>query len=162
MDDDRQGRIFFGAILIILGIGLIALQYVEGFSDAVILFLIGGLFVAGYFNPGLHPAGHRFGQGRGKHPSSFWRFRTTRSWGGLCRHLRHRSGVLRQLKLVAADPGADPHRGRALRGKRRLWASGLGWMADHFRVLRPSAPSRRVWVNGSKKGEGSSRGRGTK
>lgn len=49
MDDDRQGRIFFGAILIILGIGLIALQYVEGFNDAVILFLIGGLFVAGYF-----------------------------------------------------------------------------------------------------------------
>ena len=49
MDNERQGRIFFGAILIILGIGLIALQYVEGFGDAMILFLIGGLFVAGYF-----------------------------------------------------------------------------------------------------------------
>jgi hypothetical protein len=50
MDAERRGRIFFGAVLIIVGIGLLALQYVEGFGDAMILFLIGVLLVAGYFH----------------------------------------------------------------------------------------------------------------
>lgn len=48
MEDKRRGNIVLGSILIVLGIGLVALQLFEGFSDAVILFLIGGAFVAGY------------------------------------------------------------------------------------------------------------------
>jgi len=47
-DHQRQGRLFAGAILILLGLGLFALQFVEGLGDAVIFFLIGGAFVAGY------------------------------------------------------------------------------------------------------------------
>jgi hypothetical protein len=48
MEEQRRGQLVLGGILIILGIGLLALQLMEGFGDAVILFLIGGLFVAGY------------------------------------------------------------------------------------------------------------------
>ena len=48
MDDRRHGRLFAGAILILLGLGLFALQFVEGLGAAVIFFLIGGAFVAGY------------------------------------------------------------------------------------------------------------------
>ena len=48
MDERRQGRLFAGAILVLLGLGLFAVQFVEGFGEALILFLIGGAFVAGY------------------------------------------------------------------------------------------------------------------
>ncbi len=48
MNDKRRGNIVLGSILIVLGIGLVALQLFEGFSDAVILFLIGGAFIAWY------------------------------------------------------------------------------------------------------------------
>jgi hypothetical protein len=48
MDDEQRGRVVLGTILIVLGIGLIALQYFEGFGEAVIFFLIGGAFTAGY------------------------------------------------------------------------------------------------------------------
>jgi hypothetical protein len=44
----QDGRLVTGAILIVLGIGLLALQFVQGFGEAVIFFLVGGLFVAGY------------------------------------------------------------------------------------------------------------------
>ena len=48
MEERRQGRLFAGAILVLLGLGLFAVQFVEGFGEALILFLIGGAFVAGY------------------------------------------------------------------------------------------------------------------
>lgn len=48
MSDRRDGRLVTGAILIVLGLGLLALQFVQGFGEAVLFFLIGGLFVAGY------------------------------------------------------------------------------------------------------------------
>ena len=48
MEEQRQRRLMAGAILIVLGIVLFGLQFVEGLGEAVILFLIGGLFVAGY------------------------------------------------------------------------------------------------------------------
>lgn len=48
MDEQSRRQLVLGGILIILGIGLLAIQFLEGFGDAVILFLIGGLFVAGY------------------------------------------------------------------------------------------------------------------
>lgn len=43
-----DGRLIAGAVLIVVGLGLLALQYVEGLSEAVIFFLIGGVFVAAY------------------------------------------------------------------------------------------------------------------
>jgi hypothetical protein len=48
MSEGNRGQLVTGAILILLGVGLLALQFVEGLSEAVILFLIGGVFVAGY------------------------------------------------------------------------------------------------------------------
>jgi hypothetical protein len=70
MDEQRQGRIVVGAILIVLGIGLIVLQLFEGFSDAVFLFLIGGAFVAGYLYKRAYglliPGGILLGLGLGK------------------------------------------------------------------------------------------------
>ncbi len=46
MQNERSSVI--GAILILLGVVLLALQFVEGFGEGVLFFLIGGLFVAGY------------------------------------------------------------------------------------------------------------------
>ena len=48
MDDQTRGRVVLGAILIVLGVGLLALQLFEGFSEAFYLFLIGGAFTAWY------------------------------------------------------------------------------------------------------------------
>jgi hypothetical protein len=48
MENEQRGRVVLGTVLIVLGIGLIALQYFEGFGEAVIFFLIGGAFTAGY------------------------------------------------------------------------------------------------------------------
>ncbi len=48
MNEQNRGQLVTGAILIVLGVGLLALQFLEGFGEAVIFFLIGGAFVAGY------------------------------------------------------------------------------------------------------------------
>ncbi len=48
MDTRNRRSLVSGAILILLGIVLLALQFVEGFGEAVVFFLIGGLFVTGY------------------------------------------------------------------------------------------------------------------
>jgi hypothetical protein len=48
MDDPRQRNLATGAVLILLGVGLFALQILEGPGETVTLFLIGGLFIAGY------------------------------------------------------------------------------------------------------------------
>ena len=48
MNEPNRGQLVTGAILIVLGVGLFALQFAEGLSESVVLFLIGGLFVAGY------------------------------------------------------------------------------------------------------------------
>lgn len=50
MGDRRQGRLFVGVILILLGLGLFATQFVAGLSDAIVLFLLGGAFMAGYLS----------------------------------------------------------------------------------------------------------------
>lgn len=41
-------RTLAGLILIILGLGLFALQLVTGLGDAIVLFIIGSLFIVGY------------------------------------------------------------------------------------------------------------------
>ncbi len=46
---DRSRRIMAGAILVIAGLGLLALQTFEGLSDATVLMFIASLFIAGYF-----------------------------------------------------------------------------------------------------------------
>lgn len=48
MDQKRQRSLTAGAILVVLGLGIFGLQLVEGLGDAVVLFLLGGLFIAGY------------------------------------------------------------------------------------------------------------------
>jgi len=48
MDDKARGRTVLGGLLIVLGIGLFALQFFEGFGEAFYLFLIGGAFTAWY------------------------------------------------------------------------------------------------------------------
>lgn len=49
MNTQDRGRIVAGAVLVLLGIGLFALQFAKGVGEAVILFFIGAAFVAGYF-----------------------------------------------------------------------------------------------------------------
>ena len=49
MDEKNRGRIVAGVVLIFLGLVFLANQFVGGFSDAAILFLIGAVFLAGYF-----------------------------------------------------------------------------------------------------------------
>lgn len=44
----RNRRITAGGILIVVGLGLLGLQVVEGVGDSIWLFLIGTLFIAGY------------------------------------------------------------------------------------------------------------------
>ena len=48
MDEKSQSKITAGAILILLGVGFFALQFMEGFGEAVMFFLIGGAFMVGY------------------------------------------------------------------------------------------------------------------
>lgn len=48
MNTKDQKQITTGAILILLGIGFFALQFLQGFGAAVVIFLIGGVFVVGY------------------------------------------------------------------------------------------------------------------
>ncbi|HEV8636968.1 MAG TPA: hypothetical protein VG370_22335 [Chloroflexota bacterium] len=49
MMEPGGNRALAGAVLIVLGLGLFALQIVGGLGDAVVLFLIGGVFVFFYF-----------------------------------------------------------------------------------------------------------------
>lgn len=49
MINTSQGRLAAGAILIVVGLILLASQLVEGLADHVWTLLIGGLFVTGYF-----------------------------------------------------------------------------------------------------------------
>lgn len=69
MNEGTQRQVVTGAILILLGIGIFALQFLEGFSEAVVLFLIGGAFIAAYLyfrNYGLLvPGGILMGLGLG-------------------------------------------------------------------------------------------------
>ncbi len=70
MNDSNRSRVTTGGILIVLGLGLFALQFIEGLGSAVILFLIGGVFVAVYlFNRAygfLIPGGILLGLGLGQ------------------------------------------------------------------------------------------------
>jgi len=69
MSEGNQRQIATGAILILIGVGLLALQFLEGFGEAVLFFVIGGGFVAAYLyfrNYGLLiPGGILMGLGLG-------------------------------------------------------------------------------------------------
>ena len=69
MSERSQRQVATGAILILIGVGLFALQFLEGFGEAVVFFLIGGVFVAAYLyfrNYGLLiPGGILLGLGLG-------------------------------------------------------------------------------------------------
>lgn len=47
--EERRGGIVAGAILILIGVAALAHQLIGGFGDSLILFAIGGAFLAGYF-----------------------------------------------------------------------------------------------------------------
>ena len=49
MDETTRRRVTAGAILIVIGIALLALQLVQGFGEWIVLILIGGVFVTAYF-----------------------------------------------------------------------------------------------------------------
>jgi len=49
MNSKKSSAVVIGTALILAGIGILAVQFLEGISDAVILFIIGGVFIAGYF-----------------------------------------------------------------------------------------------------------------
>jgi hypothetical protein len=49
VDQTTRRRITAGAILIVIGIALLALQLTKGWGEWIILLLIGGLFIAAYF-----------------------------------------------------------------------------------------------------------------
>lgn len=49
MDKVRSGRATAGLVLVLLGVVLLASQLIPGFGDEAWSFVIGGLFVAGYF-----------------------------------------------------------------------------------------------------------------
>jgi hypothetical protein len=67
--DRRGGRLVAGAVLIVIGLGLFALQFTEGLGESVITFFIGALFLAGYLYRRsyglLIPAGILMGIGLG-------------------------------------------------------------------------------------------------
>jgi len=69
MNVQRQNNVVVGVILILLGVGFLASQYVEGFGEAMIYFLIGGAFMIGYLfrrtDGLLIPAGILMGLGLG-------------------------------------------------------------------------------------------------
>ncbi len=46
---DKRGRLIAGVSLVIAGLGLFALEAVDGTGDAAILFVIGAVFIAAYF-----------------------------------------------------------------------------------------------------------------
>jgi type IV secretory pathway VirB2 component (pilin) len=48
MEPKESGRLMAGAILIVIGLGLLGLQFTEGIGESVTLFFIGALFLAGY------------------------------------------------------------------------------------------------------------------
>lgn len=49
MDERTRRAVTAGAILILVGIGLLALQLAEGFGEWIVLLLIGGAFLVAYF-----------------------------------------------------------------------------------------------------------------
>jgi hypothetical protein len=49
MGELRSGRATAGVVLILLGVVLLASQLIDGFGEVAWTFIIGGLFVAGYF-----------------------------------------------------------------------------------------------------------------
>ena len=49
MANTGQGRVAVGAVLIVIGLMLLASRFVEGFADRAWPVVIGGAFVAGYF-----------------------------------------------------------------------------------------------------------------
>lgn len=69
MSDQVSGRVMAGAILVVAGLGLFALQFLEGLGDSVTLFFIGVLFLAGYLYRRAYgllvPAGILMGIGLG-------------------------------------------------------------------------------------------------
>jgi len=48
MTGEKGNHVVIGAVLILLGIGILALQYLEGLSEAVFFFVLGAAFTAGY------------------------------------------------------------------------------------------------------------------
>lgn len=48
MEAKTRSRVATGVMLIVLGLGLYGMQFVEGAGESVVLCLLGGLFVAGY------------------------------------------------------------------------------------------------------------------
>jgi hypothetical protein len=48
MNSGKSSAVVIGAALILAGIGLLVIQLVEGINEAVILFIIGGVFITGY------------------------------------------------------------------------------------------------------------------
>jgi hypothetical protein len=49
MANTGQGRVSVGAVLIVIGLMLLASQFIKGFADRAWPVVIGGAFVAGYF-----------------------------------------------------------------------------------------------------------------
>jgi len=82
MEEKRQNSLVAGAILILLGAGFFALQFMQGFGEAVIFFLIGGAFMIGYLFRRAYglliPGGILLGLGLGSVGES-----TFRSFGGI-------------------------------------------------------------------------------
>jgi hypothetical protein len=48
MDERQRSGLMAGLILVVLGLGLLAINLVQGLGNAAILFLVGGVFVAFY------------------------------------------------------------------------------------------------------------------
>ena len=49
MDEAMRRRVVAGAILIVVGIGLLLLQLFQGFGEWIVLMIIGAAFLVGYF-----------------------------------------------------------------------------------------------------------------
>jgi len=48
MEDRRRRRLVAGSVLILLGLTLFAVQYVEGIGQSAVFFIIGGVFLGAY------------------------------------------------------------------------------------------------------------------
>ncbi|MBV7326870.1 hypothetical protein KFU94_01145 [Chloroflexi bacterium TSY] len=69
MESRKEGKFTAGVILTAVGIGFLALQFLEGFGEAIIFFLIGGAFIASYLYTRVYglliPGGLLMGLGLG-------------------------------------------------------------------------------------------------
>ena len=109
-----KNRIFTGLTLVVVGLALYALQYLDESYWPLALALVGGILIAAYFASKSYPAlvfgGILAGLGMGLFGEPRWlvlrEFYRDRARGRFCTHLCDPTDLRKALALVAARPDA--------------------------------------------------------